>query len=420
MMLGLALALLLPLQQAPDRTQPQPREVVAEVLVHGNQIVPDAEVRTLAGIAAGSPFDDAMLADVAKRLKSSGKFESIEVLKRFASIEDASRIIVVIVVSEGPVRIVTPKDPNSPTETKKRSVLRNLMFVPLMEGSDGYGLTIGVRVAYPKPLGHSSRVSFPMTWGGSKRIGVELEKTFTQGPFSRIEFGGVVQHRMNPAYDTEDDRTRLWARAFRKMGAFRAGGAAGWQDVSFGGRKDAFTSAGLDVTLDTRDNPSLPRNAVLATAAVETLFFDSGEVITRTRMEGTAYVGVVGQQVLILHGLRDDADSPLPPYLRPILGGWWTLRGFPTGFMTGDTLVSGSLEYRVPIRFPLRIGKVGVSGFVDWGTAYNHNQSLKDQPIYRGAGGTIWMAVASARFAVALAYGEGSGARVHFTGSIGF
>ena len=31
--------------------------------------------------------------------------------------------------------------------------IRNLMFVPMFEGSDGYGLTFGARIAYPKPPG---------------------------------------------------------------------------------------------------------------------------------------------------------------------------------------------------------------------------------------------------------------------------
>ena len=120
----IAAALLLSLQvlQVPpvhDAPQAKPvpvpaAEVVAEVLVHGNQIVPDAEVKSLAGIVAGSPFNDALLAAVERRLKASGKFESIDVVKRFASIEDASRIIIVIIVSEGPVRIVMPGDPGSP------------------------------------------------------------------------------------------------------------------------------------------------------------------------------------------------------------------------------------------------------------------------------------------------------------------
>ena len=102
-------------------------------MVHGNQIVADTEVRSLAGLVVGSPFTDAMLAEVTKRLKDSGKFESIDVVKRFASIEDASRIIIVIIVSEGPVRIVMPADPGTPAEVKERSFIRNLMFVPIIE-----------------------------------------------------------------------------------------------------------------------------------------------------------------------------------------------------------------------------------------------------------------------------------------------
>jgi outer membrane protein assembly factor BamA len=399
---------------------PQLREVISEVLVHGNQIVPDAEVRSLAGIVVGSPFTDAMLAEVTKRLKESGKFESIDVVKRFASIEDASRIIVVIIVSEGPVRIVMPGDPNGQVETKKRSFIRNLMFVPLVEGSDGYGLTAGARIAYPKPFGTGSRLSFPVSWGGTKRLGVELEQTFKRGPISRVEVGGGLLRRRNPAFDQDDDRLRLWARAFRMMGPVRVGGTATAQQVTFGGVVDQFTSAGADVMLDTRDNPTLPRNAVLATASAEVLFFDSGQTVTRTRLDGTGYIGLFGQHVLIVHALREDAGSSQPPYLRSILGGWWTLRGFETGFMSGDTLVSGSLEWRAPISSPLRIGKLGVSAFMDWGTAYDHGQSLRDQPIYRGYGGTVWFAIASARMAMAVARGVGAGTRVHFSGSVGF
>jgi outer membrane protein insertion porin family len=192
--------------------------------------------------------------------------------------------------------------------------------------------------------------------------------------------------------------------------------------VSFGGRDDTFSTAGLDVTLDTRQNPAMPRNAVLASAGADVLFFGSGPTITRTRLEATGFVGVVGQHVLVVHALREDANGPLPPYLRSILGGWWTLRGYETGFMTGDTLLSGSLEYRVPIGSPRRFGKLGVSAFMDWGTAYDHGQSLSSQPIYRGAGGTVWFAVMSARLAMAVGRGlDGAGGtRVHFSGTIGF
>jgi outer membrane protein assembly factor BamA len=408
------------LASPPAQVQTPVKEVVAEIRVHGNQIVPDAEVVELAGVVVGVPFTEAVIASATRRLRDSGKFESIDVLKRFASIEDASRIIIVIIVNEGPVRIVMPGVAGAAAQIKKRTFFRNLMFVPVLEAQDGYGFTFGARVAYPKAIGPNSRMSFPMMWGGTKRIGVEVDRTFTSGPFSRIEFGGVLQRRRNPAFDENDDRQRLWGRAQRFMGPVRTGVTGGWQDVSFGERHDRITSVGVDVTLDTRENPALPRNAVLVTALAERLFFDEGEAFTRTRVDAFGYIGLFGQHVLVVHAVHDTANHPLPLYLRPILGGTATLRGFKTGFMTGDTLAAGSIEWRAPISSPLNFGKLGVSAFVDAGAAWDRGQSLRDQRFRRGVGGSVWFSVASFRLSVAVARGLGSGLRAHFSGTLGF
>src|SRR4029453_14166050 len=134
--------------QPPVQAQQAAKEVVAEVRVHGNQIATDVEVPEIAGVSVWGPFPDAVLAEATKRLRDSGKFESVDVLKRFASIEDASKIIVVIIVNEGPVRIVMPADPAGGPVVKKRGFPNNLMIVPVLEGQDGYGLTYGARVAY--------------------------------------------------------------------------------------------------------------------------------------------------------------------------------------------------------------------------------------------------------------------------------
>ena len=398
----------------------KPAEVVADVRVHGNQIVSDADVLQLAGVTVGAPFSDTLLAEISKRLKDSGKFESIDVLKRFASIEDASRIIVVIIVNEGPVRIVMPADPTGAPVVKKRSFPTNLMVVPVLEGQDGYGLTYGARVAYPKPIGGNSRVSFPMTWGGTKRFAIELDRTFARGPFTRIEFGTGVQRRQNPAYDEQDDRVRGWARAQRVMGPFRAGGSASWQKVSFGFTTDTFTSFGGDLTLDTRENPALPRNAVLVTASADRLWFESGADLTRLRIDANGYIGMIGQHVLVLHFLGEAATAAQPLYLRSIMGGFSTVRGFETGFLTGDQMAAASIEWRIPVRWPFRFGKIGVTAFVDAGTAYDYGQSFKQQPIYKGVGGTAWVSIASFRLSMAVGYGIGSGTRVHLSGGIGF
>lgn len=411
-----------PRQTGAPATPPtaQSGEVVSDILVHGNQIVPDADVKALAGIVVGARFDDAMIPEIVKRLKASGKFESVEVVKRFASIEDASRIVVVIVVSEGSVRIVTPRNASSPAQAQTRSFIRQLMFIPILEGSDGYGLTFGARIAYPKPFGAGTRLSVPLTLGGVRRTGLELEKTFSSGPISRIEVGTGVQDRRNPAYDVDDTRYRVWARAVRAMGHVRAGGTASWQSVTFGGQRETFSSIGADVTVDTRENPALPRNGVLATASVDRLALGTGPSITRTRVEATGFIATVGQQAVVIHLVREGASAPLPPYLRSILGGWWTLRGFRTGFRTGDTLVSGSIEYRLPLVSTKPIGRLGVSAFADWGTAYDRGESLSRQTFDRGVGGTVWFTVASIRLSMAVAHGLGGGTRVHFSGTFGF
>jgi hypothetical protein len=110
-------------------------------------------------------------------------------------------------------------------------VCHSLIFVPVLEGHDGYGLTYGARFAYQKPIGPNRWLSFPMTWGGTKKIGVELDRTFSHGPISRMEFGTVLQRRQNPAYEEQDDRVRGWGRVQRVMGPVRAGATAGWQRV---------------------------------------------------------------------------------------------------------------------------------------------------------------------------------------------
>ena len=75
-----------PQAQAPSR------EVIAEVRVHGNHVSPDEEIIKLSGVTIGEPFGPTTIADVTGRLKSSGKFDDVQVLKRFASIEDPTRI----------------------------------------------------------------------------------------------------------------------------------------------------------------------------------------------------------------------------------------------------------------------------------------------------------------------------------------
>ena len=419
----LTVALVTSLHAAPQTQAAAPapaKEVIAEVRIHGNQVVADDEVLRLAGITIGDPFTETTMAEVKTRLEKSGKFESVEVLKRFASIDDPSRITVVIIASEGAVRIVDPLVPGGDPTVATRGVWGGLMFMPLLDFEDGYGVTFGARVAYPHPIGPRSRLSFPLTWGGLKRAGVELDRTFASGALSRVEVGAAIQQRTNPAYEEDDTRRRVWGRAEKAVGPLRVAGTGGWQHVSFAELEDDVTSIGAEVAYDTRLDPVLPRNALFVSASIDRLFFDEGDPINRTRVDARGYVGVFRQQVVILRVQHENASAPAPPYLRSLLGGWSNLRGFEPGFMTGDSMVAGSIEWRSPITSPLSVGKLGISLFADWGTAWDKGQRFADQPLYNGLGGGVWFSLTAFRLSLAVAHGRGAGTRFTFAGGLTF
>src|SRR4029077_5638973 len=136
---------------------------------------PDEEVRRLADVRIGMPVDDTAIAAVATRLRATRRFERVEVLKRFASIADPSQIMLVIIVDEGPVKIVMTGDPDHPTRVERKR-LPNLLILPILNWEDGYGLTYGARFTAPDPnwMGKQSRLSFPLSWGATKQAGIDL------------------------------------------------------------------------------------------------------------------------------------------------------------------------------------------------------------------------------------------------------
>jgi outer membrane protein assembly factor BamA len=400
-------------------------EVITEIRVHGNVATSDDEVKRLAAIEIGAAVTPATVTDVAERLRSAKRFRRVDVLKRFASISDPTQIVLVIVVDEGPVTIQMTGDPANPTRVVK-SRRPNLLFLPILDAEDGYGLIYGARFAYADPVGKHSRVSFPLTWGGDKKGAVELDKEFADGVLSRVVAGASVSRRTNPFFEQDDDRRSVWIRGERQIvRGVRVGTTAGWQHVSFGSGGSAYTDdhffdAGADVIVDTRVDPALPRNAIYARAAWEHLGFASAGSAGHTQLDGRAYVGVFGQTVLAVRAMRDAADAPLPLYAKALLGGMDNLRGFRAGTAVGDTLVAGSAELLVPITSPLDIGRIGVSAFVDAGTAYDHGARFGDQTLKRGIGGSVWFSAAFLRLSVAVAHGIGATTRVHVGASVTF
>ncbi len=204
---------------------PAADETVVAIQVHGNTLTSDEEVRTLAGVRDGMPFEATTVADVTDRLTGTKRFHRVQVLKRFASISDPSRILLVIIVDEGPVHIEMTGNPSHPTRLV-RNRGPNVMFMPVLGAEDGYGVTYGGRVALLNPAGARSQLAFPLTWGGDRRAAAEFEKTLARAPIDRVTGGVSISRRTNPFFDQHDDRTRVWmgrARA-RQQHSTRSGG----------------------------------------------------------------------------------------------------------------------------------------------------------------------------------------------------
>ncbi len=397
----------------------QSPEVIAELRVHGNAVMTEEEVIRLAGVAIGAPFEEGTLLAVEGRLRDSGRFRQIEVLKRFASISDPSRIIIVIMVDEGPVKIEWDRGSGEARTVRRRGP--TLMFLPILDVEDGYGLTYGVRFALPNMAGSRSRLAFPLTWGGDKRAAAQLEKDFARGPVDRVTAGVSVSRREHPFYEQNDDRQRVWARFERGLAPrLRGGLTIGSEHVSFLGNEERFFQTGADLVFDTRVDPMLARNAVYARAAWNRFRLDEDANFDQHELDLRGYAGLFGQSVLVARAYRNGAGRGLPLFLQPMLGGMDNLRGFKAGSSVNDVLVAGSIELRVPITSPLNVGKLGVNAFFDTATIYHHRARLADQRFAKGIGGGVWVSAAFLKLNVVVARGVGVGTRAHFGTTLSF
>jgi outer membrane protein assembly factor BamA len=394
-------------------------ERITAIQVQGNTVTAEEEIVRLAGVQVGMPVEAATFEEAERRLRAARKFDHVEVLKRFASIADPSQVICVIVVDEGPVR-VSPGGGVGPDGNVMPALVRKLrgprlMFLPVIAFEDGYGFSYGLRTAISNPAGKDSLLSFPATWGGEKRAGIEFDKELQLPVLTRVKAGGALTRRKHPFFAANDDRRAVWARGERDIWrSLRAGASAGWDRVAFLGAHDRVARAGADLVVDTRIDPMLARNAVYARVAWDHLAFRASPDVNRTDLEARAYVGLPGQSVVVVRGLRQDASRSLPSYLRPMLGGTTSLRGLRAGTAIGDTLVAGSVELRYPLTSPLSVGKLGASGFVDVGTVYDKGQHLRDQSLERGVGGGVWFSTAFVRLNLYVAHALGGTTRVHF------
>jgi outer membrane protein assembly factor BamA len=386
----------------------QTADRIVEIRVHGNHTTSNDDVLALSGLAVGEPGTEARLKEAEDKLTASHRFESVEVRRRFQSISDPTAILVMIVVDE---RAGVSSDTPIPGPLRRLRVAS--LWMPILKREDGYGFTYGARVSFTDPLGRDTRLSFPLTWGGERRAGVEAERTF-KGPILSSVTGGVSTYRtVNPHYDIADVRLEAGARVERRFAhVVRAGAHVRTARVDFAGAAQRHDAAGVDVRLDTRLDPSFPRNAMDTRIGWERLGFESGSAgIWRGDLRG--YIGVFGANVLALRATFARADAALPISEQPLLGGSDTLRGYRAGYRAGDSLAAASVEVRVPLTSPLNYGRFGVKGFIDTGTVWSSSARLRDQPFDRGIGGGVYAGVAAFMLNIDVAWPESGSPRVH-------
>lgn len=390
---------------------PAPQERVVDVRVHGNHTTPDAEVLRLAAIEIGQPLAAGAIESIERRLAGSGRFRSVDVRKRYASLADLSAVLVVIVVEEEAGVAIDVPDPGPLRKLRART-----MWLPILRSDDGYGFTYGARVSFVDVLGPRTRVSAPLTWGGERRAALEIERRFERGPLTRLLGTAGVTRREHPALDVGDRRVGASLRAERAFGSWlQVAGTGALADIRFGGLDERLRTLGAEVTVDTRRDPGFPRNAVYAALALQRLWFETGGDTSRFTADARGFVGLPGQSVLALRVRHVRAAGPLPASEQSLLGGDATLRGFRLGYRMGDRLLAGSAEIRVPLSTPRRLTRLGVAIFADTGTTYTAREPLDAAIWDTGVGAGVFVKAPLAGIRLDVARGLGSGTRVHFT-----
>ncbi|HEX6163816.1 MAG TPA: BamA/TamA family outer membrane protein [Vicinamibacterales bacterium] len=387
--------------------------VVGEVRIHGNHTTPDADILAIIGDAVGKPATDQLIAEIGIRLERSGRFDAVEVRKRFRSIDNPDDILLMVIVDEFPG--VDELDITRGTVPgPMRRFWSSGMFMPILHSEDGYGFTYGLRASFVDRLGPRSRISVPVTWGGERQARVQLERSFQSGPIERAagEFG--IIRRENPHYEISDRRISAGARIESAPARWLRLGAGGKRDeVLFGGFEDRVVRVGGDVTVDTRVDPAFPRNAIHATIGLDRVAYDGGRA-NQKKADVRGYVGLFRQTVLAVRGLSVTTTEPLPLYEHNLLGGAANLRGYDAGYKAGDNLAAASAELRIPLTSPMNVGRFGVKAFVDWGTVYAVGDKLSGQTFDRGIGGGAYLHLTVVSLSLDVARSQAGNTRFHF------
>jgi outer membrane translocation and assembly module TamA len=279
-----------------------------------------------------------------------------------------------------------------------------------------------------------ARLSVPASWGGTRQIAVEGERTFASGSvagagtLTRLRAAAGLWRQEHPFFEQGQLRRYVDAEVSVRPRSFLGVGAAlGTANVSFGDVDDRLTTGGVFAELDTRRDPLFPRNAVYARSSWTRLSFARPEQSavpagsrSRWQHDLRGYIGVIGQVVLAARLQLDRASGPLPAYAQPILGGADTLRGIRAGHAVGDNLWAGMLEARAPLTSVLRTSKLGVLAFYDTGAVWSDGQRWRDVAREEGVGAGVFLVNPFVQLQLSVARGLGRSTRVHLSTGVSF
>ncbi len=401
------------------------REAVAEIRVHGNLSLSDAEVVALAGVEPGDEAGPELTAVVRERLEASGRFETIDVRRRYRSLTATDEVALVIVVRERPGARW-----RNPVARALATVGRRLMVAPILDHREGYGVAYGALTSLVDVFGPGSRLSAPATWGGHKRIALEMEAAVPGRLVDRLRAAGWRGRRRHPYFDAEDDRTGLEVAVERRLPAgFRVNGAAAWEDVRFLARADRLFRSSMYLDYgDYRETPSTARrNTAVVRAGIERLAtVGVPATVFRPRLDARAYVAAGGQAILAARLFFAGASAPLPPYEKALLGGSpaarGTLRGWPAAAAVGDRIAAASIELRLPVTSLLSEAQVGLRFFGDTAAVYDAGSSIRQASFLEGVGVGVFVMPPGfgSPIAIDVAHDFAGGVRAHVSAGFGF
>ena len=122
--------------------------VIEDVRVHGNHSTPDEEVLRIAAIVVGVPLEPGAVDAARRRLVDSGRFSSVEIRQRSRSIEDPTRVALIVLVAEHAAMRPIPDVDVPPIPGVLGRLRSQTMFLPILSVDDGYGLTYGLRTSF--------------------------------------------------------------------------------------------------------------------------------------------------------------------------------------------------------------------------------------------------------------------------------